>query len=609
MPQTKIQFRPGINTMATPTLNEGGWSDGNLIRFRQGLPEKWGGWVKYLNTALTGICRSLLAFTTLAGEKMTAAGTNNHCYLIKGGQLYDLTPVDRTIALSSGRIATTSGSATVTITTAASHGVSAGDYVTLDAISGQTRTASGITLNGITLSGDYVVVTTASATVLTFTAANVASGTGTYGSSSTLTCYLPAGPVDNTAGLGWGAAGWGVTAWGSPASVGATLIPARIWSLEAWGQSLLAAPAQGALFAWSPDTNGNVVTRLAAVTNGTTAYGPPYRVGSIVVGMPERHVLALGASDLGSTANYDPMLVRWCTVEDYTTWNATSTNSAGSFRLQGGSQIVGAWNTTLQTLIWTDSALHICRFLGGTYIYGFTMAGQNCGMIGQRAYAELNGVVYWMSGKAFWRFAGGAPERIPCTIEETVFNALSQAQQTKTTAGVNTLTGEIIWFYPASGSECSAYVTYSPGEGVWTSGTLARTAWLGADLLQSPLAASPSGYLYSHENGTDADGAALGDYIVSGYADMGDGEQIQMLTQVAPDFNNQVGNLQITFYIKDWPNGTTRTKGPFLMTPTTTTRGFRARGRQVAIRIESMGTGSTWRMGALRVNTQPDGLR
>jgi hypothetical protein len=607
MPQQKLIFRPGVNTMQTATANEGGWSDANLVRFRQGQPEKWRGWVKYVPTKMAGVCRSLLAFSSLQGDRLFAAGTNERCYLSKAGDLFDVTPVDRTVAASS--VAVTSGSTAIVVTTGATHGCAVGDWVTFDTISGQARTPSGLIVGGLTLYGDYKVTNVASGTVFTINAASAATSTA-YISTGTVTCYLGSGAANATPGLGWGAAGWGVTAWNTPATSSSLVIQPRIWSLDAWGQTLLASPAFGPLYAWSPDSSFNVSTRLALVTNGTPSYGPPKEIGSIVVAMPERHVLALGASDLGATTNYDPMLVRWCTAEDYTTWNALATNSAGSFRLQGGTRIIAGWNTTLQTLIWTDTALHVCRFLGGTFIYGFTMAAQNCGILAPKAYAELNGAVYWAGTHSFWRYAGGSVERLTCTVEDTVFAQMTGAQQSKVTAGVNVQTGELIWFYPKGGSiECNAYVTYSPSEGVWSIGTLPRTAWLGHDLADGPVAAGTDGYLYQHETGVDANGAPMGDSITSGYADIDDGENLMLVTQYAPDFMELSGAVQVTFLIRDWPNSDPRVKGPFLINGDKLTQGFRARGRQMAIQIGSVGAGSYWRLGANRVNAQRDGKR
>lgn len=618
MPQRRIIPTPGVNKMLTPTANRSGYADANLVRFRQGLPEKWAGWVKYTTSLLTGVCRSLVAFTTLAGDKVLGAGTNNHLYVYKGGVLYDVTPVDRTVTVNSGGIAVTSGSATVTVTAAAAHGLAVGDYFTFDTISGVSNTPSGITVGGISLAGDYVVAGVSSSTVFTFRAGSNASSTTTYGSSSTVTAYQFSGAADVTPGLGWGAGGWGISAWGTPASVSATSLPARVWSLDNWGQTMVGCASQGRLVAWSPDASGNVATRASYITNGTSAsYGPSLINGYALVAMPERHLVCLGAGSLNSTNGYDPMLVRWSDLEDYTTWNATSTNSAGSYRIQGGTKLVAGWNTTLQTLVWSDTHCHLMRFIGLPYVYGFTMLGQNCGLVGQRAFAEYGGAVYWMSARGFFAYSGGAPQPLPCPMIETVFGSLNQVQQSKVIAGVNNTTGEVIWFYPTgSNLEPDSYVSFSPVEAAasgamnaWSCGTLQRSAWIDHDLLSGPVACTSGGQLYQHETGVDADGAAMGDYIITGYVDMADGEQIQLLTQLAPDFNGHLGTVNVSFLTKDWPNAPTRTRGPYPMTSGTTTRGFRARARQLAMKIESVGTGSWWRLGAMRVNAQDDGQR
>lgn len=612
MPLDKITLRPGVNSMATPTLNAGGWSDASLVRFRGGLPEKWGGWTKFVSPPLIGKCRALLAFNELAGDKLLGAGTNSRLYMVRGNVLYDITPIDRTVATT--LLATTNGSTVLTVTTGTPHGLAVGDWITFDSFIGMSRTASGITLGGQPLTGDYEVAAITSTTVCTVRLAAAAT-TASTATPATVTCYLPSGPADATPGLGWGAGGWGLSGWGVPSTVPANMLPARIWSLDSWGQAMLGVPTQERLFLWAPDASGNVSSRAAVVTCSTPANGPPLRINMVLAGSPERHAILLGCSDLNSALNYDGMLVRWSDVEDYTTYRATATNSAGSFRLQGGSTIVGAFNANLQTLIWTDLSMHSMRFIGLPYVYSFNKLGMNCGLIAQRAYGEINGTVFWMSQRNFWRFQGGTPELLDCTMLEEVYARLTVSQKSKIVAGTNASDGEVIWFYPADGSqECNRYVAYNSLENCWYGGDLARTAWADSEIFDHPIGCDPSGQLFNHEDGQDADGAPMGDFVQSGYWDMSDGEMMIFADRIIPDFADTAagrmrGTLQIMVLVQDYPNGRVVRKGPFTVTAGTPLRGLRARGRQMAIRIESVGTGGDWRLGAVRVNYQPDGMR
>lgn len=618
MPLDSVDLRPGINSMASRSLNKGGYSDASLVRFRGGLPEKMGGWTKFSTELLTGNCRSLLPFTQLAGDTLLGLGTSNHVYVWKGGVTYDVTPVDTSLTTGAALAYTTSllatDGTTLTITTTAAHARTVGDYVTLDTITGTSRTATTATVGGVLLDGDFVVTSVPTSTTLTVelaTAATVASTATAY----TLTPFMPAGQANNTDGLGWGAGGWGSAGWGVPAEISAATLAIRMVSLDAWGQDMLFCPSQERIYSWSPDSTGAVTARGAPIINTTPANGPPQRNGMLLVGSPERHVILLGCSSLNSTGGFDPMLIRWSHAEDNTTYLASSTNSAGSFRLQGGSKIVGAYNGNGQTLIWTDTMLHSMRFIGLPYVYSINKVGEHCGLISQKAHSESNGTVYWMGAKAFWRFQGGSPELVPCTMLAEVFSRLNPAQRSKIISGTNTAYNEVWWHYPADGaSENSRYIVFNTVEGVWYGGDLARSAWCDSELFDFPLAVTAEGQIYNQDDGFDADGAAMGDFIQTGYWDMSAGEQIIFASQIIPDFIGTdieafQGTVQVTFTVQEYPHGRITTKGPYAITASTLRRAFRARGRQMALRIESVGTGGNWRLGNCRVNYQPDGMR
>jgi hypothetical protein len=691
MANQKLVMKPGINRQISATLNEGGYTDGSRVRFRFGVPQKLGGWIKWMTTLLTGACRTIHAWSQLNTLIDVTFGTHDHVYISQGGTLYDVTPVDAIVSAGATNVATTSGSATLLVTTGANHGRTVGDWVTFDAISGTVRTPSGITVGGIALSGDYKVATVTSLTVLTVVAASNAGSTAST-AVATLTCFLPAGLPSSINGTGWGAGTWGgvvsgagasftasiagttmtvtaisagaitigmwvqgsgvsvgppgsgytyVTAlgtgtggtgtytvgpsqtvastamtgttgtgWGAASAAGTTLLPARIWSLDNWGEDLLAIPTQGKLYSWFPSGSGTVSARLAVVTNGTPANGPPLVIGQGFVAMPERHLILLGASTLNSSSNYDPMLVRWSDAEDFTTYNALTTNSAGSARLQGGSAIMGALNTQAQTLIWTDVMVYTMRFIGTPYVYRFDALGQNCGLIAQHGHAMLSGVIYWMSSNAFFKFNGGTPTLMPCTLWDDVFSTLNASQQNKITCSTVAAFGEVTWFYPANGSvEPNRYVTYNTLEDVWYGGALDRGAFKDAGVLATPIGVNAIGQVYAHEVGVDADGAAMGEYLLSGYTDIADGEEILFIRSFIPDFQYLAGAISLSLYPTLYPSATPRLRGPYTITNTSTNINSRSRGRQIAFRIDGGGVGSNWRMGATRYDAQADGSR
>lgn len=612
----KLVLRPGINRQASRTLLEGGYYNASLVRFRSGLPEKFGGWSKYITTLLDGVVRAVRAYYPLRGDLIVAVGSHTHFYLLLGGSVTDITPVDRIQAASS--VATTNGSASVLITFGAVHDAAVGDFLTLDTITGTSRAPSGLTVGGITFSGDYVITAVPSTTTLRITAANVASSTASGGAAQPVTFFLPSGAINNTPGLGWGAGPWGTGhGWGTPSPVAAITLPLRAWSMDNWGQAIVATPGQGKLYYWVPSGSGGLTDRLGVVTNGTAANGPPLRIGSVVVALPERHVMLLGTSDLNSASNYDPLLVRWSDVEDYTSYRATSLNSAGSFRLTSGSVIHAGYMLNMQGLIWTDVDVWTVRFIGLPYVYRFDLAGRNCGLISSKGFAQMGGAVYWMSGSGFYRFRGGAVEPLDCTLWDDVYNNLDQAQQTKVYAATNATFGEVIWFYPTASGECDRYICFNVQQNIWYGGVLSRTAWLDKDPLTTPIAISYSGgmsQVYAHENGTDADGVAMGEFIDTGWIDIADGQDITFLSELIPDFAvlSVGGSVEMTVSAVKYParDGTpseTMVRGPYMITRATAHITPRVRGRQVALRIGNSGVGTAWRLGATRVRVQPDG--
>lgn len=608
----KVVLRPGVDRQASQTAGEGGWWDSNRVRFRGGMPEKIGGWQRLVSTVLEGRVRAIMAWQLLIGDVLAAIGSNVRLYVYKGGTVTDITPVDRIEEIVDG-ISTVLDSREVTFEFGSAHGAIEGDILTLDTISGTSRTPSGITVGGVSFSGDYSVLTVVSSTILTIqveaaATATVAGGGGT----ADVTFFLPTGPESETAGLGYGAGAYGIGGYGEPAAVAATTLAVRFWALDAWGEILLANPSQAGLYFWEASSTGLITDRAELVLNGTASDGPPLRIGSMLVAMPQRQVVLLGCSDLNSAANFDPLLVRWSDIEDFTQYRAASTNSAGSVRLQGGTEILAGFNSQLQTLIWTDTLLYGMRFIGQPYIYRFDVLGRACGIIGPKAFAEVSGAVYWMSENGFFVFRGGAPEQLPCSVWDDVFLNLNREQAIKVVAGANSLFGEVLWFYPSAGSiECDRYVAFNTLERVWYGGALPRTAWLDRGVFPAPMAADPgTGRIYEHEQGVDADGEVMGEWIESGWFDVGDGEQMMFVDRLLPDWRRLAGQVRLTVSFTDYPGRTPRVRGPFPVVAETEQVAVRVRARQVALRIDGdTQLGGNWRFGALRADTQADGRR
>jgi hypothetical protein len=323
------------------------------------------------------------------------------------------------------------------------------------------------------------------------------------------------------------------------------------------------------------------------------------------------------------------MFVRFSAQEDINDFVATATNTAGGQRLTDGNEIITALRSRGQILIWTDTSIHGQQFLGPPYTFGFQQLGANCGIIGPHASADVNGVAYWMSKDAFFVF-DGTVKKIPCTVQDFVFEDLNIVQATSVNVGINTQFNEVTWFYPSLSSDyINRFVTYNYMENVWSVGTMSRTAWTDIGTFEKPLATeydpldneatittiygltAGRSHLYNQEDGVDANGVAIDAYIYSGYFDLGDGDQMLLMQKFIPDFKNQVGELIVRLLLRAYPQAAAVASSldPYTITPATQFVSARARGRQIQLRIESSELGGWWRYGTLRVDIQPDGLR
>jgi hypothetical protein len=326
--------------------------------------------------------------------------------------------------------------------------------------------------------------------------------------------------------------------------------------------------------------------------------------GYVLVGATERQAIVLGSGDLGADTGWDPMLIRWSDRDDETNFFAQTSNSAGFRRAQEGSRLIAGCNLTLTSLVWSDTSLHQMRFLGAPYWYAVEVIGRNCGIVGPAAFVEMGGAVYWMGRDAFWMWRGGAPVQMRSSYQEAVFEHINRDQVSRVACGSNISSSEVIWFYPSDQSadgECDRYIIFNVAEGVWYGGALARTAWMDVSAIDRPLAAAPSGRLYQHETGSDADGEPMGEFLVSGWMDEADGAPFAVVERMIPDWQRLAGSVVLYVSSQNDPRGFVRQRGPYELTPSTAFVGTRVRGRAIAIRLEGPEViGGDWRLGAMR---------
>lgn len=375
------------------------------------------------------------------------------------------------------------------------------------------------------------------------------------------------------------------------------------WSLDNWGEYLIACPRGGEIYYWNPTDGGE---------NAVVVPNAPKVNEGCFVAMPERQIIAYGSTFTGIQ---DPLLVRWCDISNFTSWVGTVANQAGSFRIPKGSKIVGALQGPQQGLIWTDLGVWSMQYVNLPLVWSFNEIGSGCGLIGRRAATTLAGQVYWMSQSQFYMLSGGGVQPIPCPIWDVIFQDIDTDYVDNIRCGTNARFGEVTWYYPTTGSNGvpTKYVKLNAALGSWDFGTLTRTAWIDQSVLGAPIGASGSNYIYQHETSTDADGQAINAYIQTGWFALDEGDVKTFVDQVWPDMKwgyyggSQNATVRITFFTADYPGGTVRTHGPYLVNQSTSYVTPRLRGRLVSIRIESNDVGSFWRLGNIRYRLQPDG--
>ena len=616
MPLLRLFLKPGIDKQNTEYGAEGGWVDGDNVRFRYGLPEKIGGWSGFgsEDSYLVGLASDIFTWSSLAGIPYAAVGTNRKVYVFSGGLWSDITPIRGTGAAT---FTTTAGSTTVTVNDTA-HGAIAGDFVTL---SGVTGDPGGI-LNA-SLNNEFEVQQVLSGNAYTILSPTAASSSVSGAGSGTATYQIQVGGDLNFFDYGWGTGTWGQSTWGTPrpASSALTLF-ARVWTFDNYGEDLILQTINGAIYQWSPSLGVSI--RASAIV------GAPTKSKYALVSTPDRHLVCLGTeATIGVPNTQDPMFVRFSSQENITDFVATATNTAGGQRLTDGNEIITALRSRGQILIWTDTALHGQQYVGPPYTFGFQQLGANCGAMGPHSAVDVNGVAYWMSKEAFFVF-DGTVKKLPCTVQDYVFEDINLVQGSLFYGGLNTQFNELTWYYASANSDrIDRCVTYNYMENVWSIGSMARTAWADVNVYSTPTAAkydpestepttstiygltAGRSILYSQETGVDANGEPLDAYVYSGYFDIGDGDQVLFMKRFIPDFKNQQGNLDVQLLLRLYPQATATPSSldPYTITPTTQKVDTRARGRQIQLRIVSEDSGTWWRFGTMRVDIQPDGMR
>lgn len=486
----------------------------------------------------------------------------------------------------------------IVVVTLPFHGYSVGDTATF---------LVPTDVGGITIYGEYDVVEVLSVSQYTISGPNQATSTTSAfinGGNVRLKFYNGIGPLPPGTGYGVGPYGGGGYGTGIPptASLGVP-INAQDWTLDNWGESLLANPLNGSIYTWSPNASNPValvIPNAPAVNRG------------MFVAMPQRQIVAYGSTFTGIQ---DPLLVRWCDVNNYNDWVGTTVNQAGSYRIPKGSEIIGGLQGPQQGLVWTDLALWAMQYIGGQLVYSFTEISVGCGLIGQKAAGILNNRVYWMSQSQFFRLTGTGVEPVACPIWDVIFQDIDQTYERNIRCAPNSRFGEVSWYYPTIGSNGipTKYVKYNELLNQWDFGTLTRTSWINQSIFGPPIGSGGDNYIYQHEVGENADTEPMNSWFQTGYFAMSEADVKIFVDQIWPDMKwgtyggTQNVTVNMSFYVTDYAGQPPLQYGPYPMTQQTTFITPRFRGRLVSIRLESNDADTFWRIGNIRYRLQQDG--
>ena len=707
MPLSKILFKPGVNKENTRYTTEGGWYDCDKIRFRQGNPEKIGGWTQYASTTFTGVCRSLWNWATLAGDNLVGVGTNLKFYILKGNDYYDVTPIRKTVTLTNPFTAT-NGSAVITVAEN-NHGCVDGDFVSY---SGAGIVGLGGNITAAVLTGTFQL-TYVNDNVYTITVGATANATdvaGSPGGGAVVTQYeTNTGPAAQVPLVGWGAGPWGLGTWGNGQT---TPISLQLWSQKNFGEDLVYGPRGQGVYYWSanigvsplqitisiaapgvitlpagfsfPDGTTLTFTSTGALPTGLTvgqvyfvvsSTGGTFSVSTSLGGAPittsgsqsglqfisqrgvdladagdsdaplfsnviqvsdvSRFVMVMGTNDYGQTF-LDPMLIRWSDQEDPFTWSPAATNQAGSIRLSHGSEIITAVQARQEIVVFTDTALYSLQYVGTPFVWSTQLLGDNVSIVGPNAAMIASGVIYWMGVDKFYRYDGRV-QTLNCDLRRHVFSDFNVFQAQQVYCGTNEGFNEVWWFYCSKNSDAvDKYVVYNYIENVWYYGNMSRTAWLDSGLLPYPIAATYNSKLVQHEDGVDdvesGTPVAIAANISSSEFDIGDGHNFGFVWRVLPDLtfegSKPAGSVSGVVYpdpkvdmtllplqnsgsgVSGSASGTVTRKATYVITEQFTGQIYtRVRGRQMIFQISSSQLGTTWQLGAPRIDIRPDGRR
>ncbi len=614
----KLVYKPGLNRDQTNYANEGGWYECDKIRFLSGFPQKIGGWKKYIQDPLYGVCRQMFNYTTSYGDNLMFMGTNKRLYVEAGNMVHDITPL-REIFLTpytDNCFETDAAGSKIITVTITNHGATAGDGVTFFG----ATTFDGIPADSLNKTQTVLAVLSTSQFTIEVDTAATAGGVSGGGTGIIATFQINVGPEIDIFGYGWGVGTWSRGPWGSPAATPIHIIQ-RDWFFDNFDNDVVMNIRGGAIYYWTYTRPGGVPNLDAVPVElqyMSGASNAPIQATQMLLAQNQKILIALGANDYGTTS-FNPLLIRWSDIDDPLNWTPSITNSAGFLQLPSGNEIICGLRTRQEILVWTTSILYSLQFTGTNDVFGIQQLADNISIVSPRAKTTANNTTFWMGLDKFYMY-NGTVSTLPTTLRNQVFDDFNFNQAAQVISGTNEGWNEVWWHYPSSNSNKNdRYVIYNYAEQIWYYGTLNRSAWLDSPLRKYPQAIDNDGYIYNQEQGVDDDVAPMDSYITSSDVDIADGEQFTLIKRIIPDvdFTGSTATapqVYITMKPRNFPGGAYTTETPQRVIKTAvdqyTNQVFiRARARQMGFKIESVDLGVNWQLGAPRLDGRADGHR
>jgi len=632
MPLVKLDIPAGVYSHGVDLDSKGRWLDSSLVRWTNNAPQPVGGWVEFANIETINNDPQLedAADWTLSLGSSHDSTENTLNITVDGGTISQgslslladteysidisvLSVTSNVIGVSVDLGGTTAG----TITPAS---VAQSALHSFDVTLGASPTSSfELTLSAFAdgspplavftsivirqkdrvSRGSHAWVTNAGAPYIAAGSYNRLAASDGNGVVYDITpSGLSTGIAEASENLGYGGKNYGAGSYGTPRERDYSIAPATNWTLDNWGQNLVAcSDAAGLVYEWVFDpATGTPEAQAKAITtaNGYTENAPT-GVDALVV-TAERFLFCLGTGD--STRQ-----VKWSDRENLGVWTPSFTNEAGDIELQTSGKIVAGARVRGRTLICTDIDAWVATYQGPPTVYGFQKIGNSCGLVGRNMLASVGPTAFWMGERNFFVYDGSTARVLPCEVHDKVFTEMNHDRLSHGFCVANQKFNEVWWFYPGDAQdENTRYVAYDYNENHWLVGDLARSTGVDSGVFVDPMWLGIDGTIYRHESGYGHESSPV--FLESGPINFDDGDNVVRITEMIPEEETQ-GEVAMTFKTRFYPNGTETSHGPYDPANPTSVR---MTGRQFRVRIDGDAE-TNWRVGDIRLRVSGGGRR